>query len=67
MESGIALVEDASMVTTEFPIGVVVPNDEGVEVPLTAPDIWEKAVAVMSRRGDRVSKVELSEETWTCK
>ena len=47
IESGIAPEEEASIVTTEFPIGVVVPKDEGVEVPLTAPASWAKAAAVI--------------------
>ncbi len=35
------------MVTAEFPIGVVVPKDEGVEVPETAPASCAKAAAVI--------------------
>jgi len=65
IESGIAFVDEDSIVITEFPIGVVVPKDEGVEVPLTAPASWAKAAAVICWRGDSFSKLELSEETST--
>ena len=59
------LVEVASMLTWEFPIGVVVPKDEGVVVPLTAPASWAKAAAEICWRGDNFSKPESVEETST--
>ena len=67
MEIGMALVEDASMVIIEFPIGVVVPKVDGVEVPETAPANCEKADAEILCLGDKVSELELLEETSTCK
>ena len=43
VESKSAFVEVASMVTTEFPIGVVVPKEDGVVLPETAEASREKA------------------------
>ena len=63
--SGIESVLVASMVTTDKPIGVVVPKVEGVLVPLTASDRIEKLEAPRRWRGESVSKVESSEETST--
>ena len=37
----------ASIVTSEFPTGVVVPNIEGVVVPETDAASWAKAVDVI--------------------
>ena len=60
------LVEVAWIVTWELAIGLVVPNEDGVEVPLTALASWAKATEVILCLGDRVSKVILSDEasTW---
>jgi len=46
-DNGVALVEVASMDTTDVPKGVVVPNDDGVVVPLTALLKRANAVALM--------------------
>ena len=64
--SAVEFVEVERTLTTEFAIGVVVPNDD-CPVPLTAPAIWEKAAAVMSCRGESVWNVTLSGETSTCR
>ena len=65
IESGTAPEEDASIVTTEFPIGVVVPKDDGVDVPLTAPASWAKTAEAICWRGDNFSNPESVEETST--
>ncbi len=62
---GIAEVEVASIVTCDEAIGVVVPKVEGVVVPETAAASSAKEAAASRWRGERVSKVELSEETST--
>jgi len=46
-DNGVALVEVASMETTDVPNGVVVPNEEGVVVPLTALLRRENAEALI--------------------
>ena len=63
----IAFVEVASIVTIEFPTGVVVPNDDGVVLPLTASASRAKEDAEILCRGERVCEELLSEETSTCK
>ena len=52
--SGITDVDVASIVTCVFAKGVVVPNDDGVEVPLTACANRAKGAAPMRWRGDNV-------------
>lgn len=49
-----ALVEVASIETTDVPKGVVVPNEDGVLVPLTALLNLANAPALMRWRGDKV-------------
>ncbi len=46
-DNGVALVEVASMETTDVPNGVVVPKEEGVVVPLTALLKRENVAALM--------------------
>ena len=53
--------------TKEFVAEVVVPNVDGVVVPTTAPASCAKTAAVICCRGERVSKLLLSEDTRTCK
>jgi len=65
--SGVAFVEEASIVTTEFPIGLVVPKVEGVDVLETALASSAKAEAAIRCRGAKFSKVTLSSETSTFK
>ena len=65
MVAPIELVDVASIVTTELAIGEVVPNEDGVVVPLTAPDSWENADASMRCRGESVWNEKLSEDTST--
>lgn len=55
----------AAIVTTLFGTCVVVPNNEGVVVPTTAPAICANATVVMCWRGKRVSKLLLFEEAST--
>ncbi len=55
----------ASIVTCEEPMGVVVPNIDGVVVPLTAPAYSANDAAEILWRGDNVSNVELSDEAST--
>ena len=54
IESGIAFVEDASIVTTEFPIAFAVPKVDGEDVPLTAPASCVNALEVICLRGENV-------------
>ena len=67
MVRGMALVVDASIVTTELSIGLVVPKEEAVEVPETALLNLANAVALIRCRGYNVRNVESSEETSTCR
>lgn len=53
-ERGVVAVDVASIETIEFAKGVVVPNDEGVLVPLTAPLSFANGVALMRWRGESV-------------
>ena len=63
--SGTDAVDVASIVTTERPIGVVVPNEDGRVAPLTASLSCAKAAALTLCRGESVWNDELSEETST--
>ncbi len=63
--SGTPAVVVATILTTELPIGVTVPNEDGKLEPLTRVANWVKAEAVINWRGDRVWKMELSDETST--
>lgn len=67
MVSGIDVELVACTVTNEEPIGVVVPNSDGVVVPTTAPDKSEKTDDVSCWRGDNVSDELLSDDTSTCR
>ena len=61
------MVEVASIVTVEFPIGVVVPKEDGVVLPLTAEATRAKAADEIRCLGESVCEESLSEETATCK
>ena len=63
--SGILLVDVASIVTCELPIGVVVPKVDGVVVPETAPASCANDALEIRWRGERVSEESLSSETST--
>ena len=65
IESGIDSVVVASIVTWDRPMGVVVPKDDGVDVPLTAPAKTAKGVDEISCLGERVWNVALSDDTST--
>ena len=58
-----AFVEVASTVTCDNPMGVVVPNVDGVVLPLTAPARNAKLAADSCWRGESVSKLLLSDDT----
>lgn len=62
-ESAVVFVEVATTETTDVPNGVVVPKDDGVVDPLTAPLNFANGAALTRCRGASVWKSELSDET----
>ena len=48
-------------------MGEVVPKEDGVVLPLTAPASSAKEAAATRCRGDNVSKLLLSDDASTCK